>query len=495
MNGRLHLIALPATLTAALWLAGCRTAPAPTSATTPWTPPSDATRSDAVWAGVRAQTTDLSKPLSLPELVDLALHNNPASRKAWHEARAAARQVEQARGYFMPAFTGTAGATRRHVAALPESLDRNNMQYGPGIQMNYLLMNFGGGREAAIEQALQTVYAANFTFNSTIQDILLAVETSYHAVISAQAAVEASNANVADAAKALETAKARLNSGLGTHLDELQAQAASDGALFSRAAAAGLLKTARGVLAQAVGVPADVSIALVAPTTDIPATLDAQDLKRMTDDALQRRPDIAALRAALAAKEANVKVIGSPSWPSLYLNGGISHSLYEYYGGIPPASAGAEEKDWTYSAGVSLQWTLFDGLQTINAKRAAREQAAALRDQLQQAELAAAADVWTRYANYETALEKYRFSAALLESASAAHALAQRSYEAGLGGILDLLNAENQLAQARSQQVTARQEVFSTLAALAHATGLMEKGGADRTRNLFSTPTQKEGQL
>ncbi len=494
MNGRFTLLTLPATAAAVLWLAGCRTAPAPDSATTAWVPPTDATRTDTVWAGVRAQTPDLAKPLSLPDLVDLALRNNPASRKAWHDARAAATQVEQARGYFMPAITGTANATRRHIAALPESLDRNNMQYGPGIQMNYLLLNFGGGRQAAIEQALQTVYAANFTFNRTLQDILLAVETGYHAVISAQAAVEAAEAGVADTAKALEAARARLKAGLGVELDVLQAQAAGDRALFDRAAAEGQLKAARGALAQAVGVPPDQAVSLVAPTNDIPTALHAPDLKQMIDQSLQRRPDIAALRAALAAKEANVKVMGSPSWPSLYLNGGISHTLYEYYGGMPPASSGAEERDWTYQAGVSLQWTLFDGLQTINAKRAAREQAAALRDQLQQAELAAATEIWTRYAAYETALQKYRFSAALRDSASAAHAMAQRSYQAGLGGILDLLTAATQLAQARLQHVAARQDVFATLARLAHAAGLLEQGGADRTQNLLSTSTQKEGQ-
>jgi outer membrane protein TolC len=495
MNGRLRFfLTLPATA-AALWLAGCRTAPAPRAADTPWTPPADALRADPLWAAIRSQAPDLSRPQSLPDLVDLALRNNAASRQAWHEARAAAAQVEQARGYLLPSLTGSATATRRRLDATPDSLSRNTLQYGPGLQMNYLLLNFGGGRKAAIEQALQTVYSANFAFNRTLQDILLAVVTRYHGVVSAQAAVEASDAGVTDTAKALETAGARLKAGLGTDLEVLQARAANDRARFDRAAAEGQLKTARAVLALAIGVPADQPVTLVAPTNDLPAALPAQDLKRMIDTALQGRPDIAALRAALAARQANVKVIGAPAWPSLYLNGGVSHTAFEYYGAKPEAAAGAEDNDWTYSGGLSLQWTLFDGLQTVNAKRAAREQVAALRDQLQQAELAAAAEVWTRYAAYETALQKFRFSTALLDSASAAHTLAQRSYAAGLSGILDLLAAETQLAQGRLQHVAARQDVFSALAHLAHATGLMATDGTDRIHDRFSTPTRKEGQL
>ena len=120
--------------------------------------------------------------------------------------------------------------------------------------------------------------------------------------------------------------------------------------------------------------------------------------------------------------------------------------------------------------------------------------AAAFQAQLELAELAASADVWTSFHNYETALEKYTFSAAFLKSASASYDLALDAYKAGLRSILDLLNAETQLAQARRQCVAARQEAFSALAGLAHAAGLLEKGGADQTTGLFTTPAGKDKQ-
>jgi outer membrane protein TolC len=64
-----------------------------------------------------------------------------------------------------------------------------------------------------------------------------------------------------------------------------------------------------------------------------------------------------------------------------------------------------------------------------------------------------------------------------MKSAGASLELAFESYQSGVKTILDLLNAENQLAQTRSQQIAARQEVFTALANLAHATGIIEKGG------------------
>jgi outer membrane protein TolC len=57
---------------------------------------------------------------------------------------------------------------------------------------------------------------------------------------------------------------------------------------------------------------------------------------------------------------------------------------------------------------------------------------------------------------------------------------------------LNVLNAESQVAQARSQHVAARQEAFTALATLAHATGLLEKGGSERAAHVFSNPIEKD---
>ena len=64
-------------------LAGCVNAPAPDSASRPWNPPREARTVSASWQDVRARRVDSSKPLTLAELADVALENNPASRKAW----------------------------------------------------------------------------------------------------------------------------------------------------------------------------------------------------------------------------------------------------------------------------------------------------------------------------------------------------------------------------------------------------------------------------
>lgn len=452
-------------------LAGCMSAPAPSSVSEPWQAPREAQASPKTWQQTRAQQLDFSRPLALAELADIALQNNPASRKAWNDARVAAAQVAQARSYFMPTITATGNVLRDRMVANPSTLNEDYEQYGPGLQLNYLIFNFGGGTKAAVEQALQTVYAANFTFNRVIQTVLLAVQNSYFGVVSARAGLEAAQAQVQDAHKALEFAQLRLTHGVGTELDVLQAQAAYDQALLVRVTAAGQTKTAQAALTQALGVPADAAVKIVEPTQTLPAAPDTQRLSQMIDEALQRRPDIAALRAQLAASEAAIRVAGAVQWPSLYATGGINYSANDVRSGqnfVP-------NNDWSYMGGLSLQWTLFDGLKTLNAKRAAQAQAESMRSQLRQAEIAASADIWNGHQTYATALQKLQFSGAYVRSSQAAYDLALDSYKAGLKTILDLLDAESQLTQARSQHIAARQEAFTALANLAFVSGSLDK--------------------
>jgi len=467
-NSVASVVALAAGLT--VLLAGCVSAPAPKRSDEAWTAPSDALPSDDVWKDIRTRQPDLSRPLTLAEITDIALRNNPATRKAWSEARAASAQVRQAEGYFMPTVTGVAQVNRGGLGSDTDVVHTDYLSYGPGVQVNYLIFNFGGGRQAAVEQAMQTVYAANFAFNGALQDSVLNAQLAYYAVVGAQAAVEAATSSVTDAETVLEAARTRLNAGLGVELDVLQAQAGFDQARYTLADAEGRLASARGLLAQAMALPADTHIEIATPSGELPAELPETDMRRLTDDALAHRPDIAALRATRAARDANVRVTGSPNWPSLYFNGSIFRNNFDTYAGT------TGDYQEPYAATLSLQWTLFDGYQTASARRAALALAEAARESLHQAELAASADVWNRYQQYRTALNRHRFAVASLDSATASHGLAMDSYKAGLIGILDVLTADTQLAQARSLLVGARQDIFSALAQLAYATGRLESG-------------------
>jgi outer membrane protein TolC len=465
-----HLTLLPRPLATGLVVAtltGCITAPTPDQPTAPWTPPSGNRAGEQVWDDLRQRRPDLSQPLTLAQLSDLALQHSAATRQAWHTARAAAAQVDKAQGLFMPTLTARAGGSYAGVSATPSTSDSQTLRYGPGLQMNYLVMNFGGGRAAAVEQALQTVFTVNHQFNQTIQDTLWQVESAYFLCLSARAGLEAAQASVTDAAKSLEAAQARNTAGVATALDVLQAQAAHDQALYQQATVHGQWQIARGALATAVGLPADAPVN-PAPTRDeLPAGLETNEIRRIVDEAIAGRADLAALRANLAARQSAIRVAEAAAQPNLYLNALLERTHATALSG----SLQGPERQWGYGMGFNVQWNLFDGWQTESEIRMAHEQAQAAEALLEQAELAASAEAWMRFHAFETARRKYLLSVSFCTTAEAARNLAAEAYRAGLKTFLDLLNADTQLATARSQRVTARQETFAALANLNHAIG------------------------
>ena len=85
-----------------------------------------------------------------------------------------------------------------------------------------------------------------------------------------------------------------------------------------------------------------------------------------------------------------------------------------------------------------------------------------------------ALDVWKAYQGLITAGQSLQTTADLLVSAEAAEKVALGRYKAGLGSILDVLNAQSALAAARQQRVQATFEWNVSRATLAQSMGNLD---------------------
>jgi outer membrane protein len=453
--------------------AGCRTVEAPSSSGESWNPTEEEESSrpaDPVWNALREQKYDLSRPLSLAKLVEIALANNPSTRKAWEGARGAEAAVGQAESRWYPSLTiAGEGAYQKQKFSLRDNSapdpGTDEFNYGPSLELTFLLLDLGG-RSAGVEEAKQALLAANYSFNQAIQDLLLAVEEAYYGFYSSRAGLAAARADVEDSKKALDAARQKFKVGLVSRLDELQAQSSYNDSLYQLEVARGELKTSKATLAESIGLPADTEFEIAEPEKKLPIDLSPEDVTQLIEEGLIRRPDIAALRASLREKEAAVKVISSDLWPVLNIVAGANKKWYSYHD-----DPEYYEDSYAYSGYLSLEWEIFGGFYDLNRKRAAAAAAAVAREELREAELAASADVWTKYYAFNTAVGKYKFSQALFSSARESYNLALASYDTGLKSILDLLQSQSTLSAARSKLIDSEKDVFIALAELAHATG------------------------
>lgn len=451
-----------------LFNVSCSSLKAPYQPDAEWIPPKDNKASkayDSEWIVLRNKKLGSSGPLNLNELIEIAIENNPSTRSAWQNAKAQEAAKIQADSQWYPQISASGNYTRSRKDSTQKANDIDSKSYGGGSQVSWLILDFGE-RDANSRAAHYSLLAANFEFNQAIQDLILEVEISYYTLYSAKARLEASQMTAQDAQVTFHSAKQRLAVGLAAKLDVLQAESDYDEALFALEDSKDEVESARAALANALGFPADTEFKIAQPIWKEPSHIAEKDVYQFIEEALEKRPDIAASRATLLAKEAAVIAANSALFPNLSLGGSADKTWSKNFVDVT-----TKQRDYEYAGFLEIQWDVFDGFSNYAQKKQAQAEAEGQRQSLIQDELALAADVWTKYYAYEASLGKLKYSQAFLQASKESYDLALEGYRAGLKSILDLINAQDNLAAARSSLVQSKKDVLVAFAQLQHATG------------------------
>ncbi len=441
---------------------------------------------DATWNSIRQRKIDASKPVTLAELVDIALRNSPSTRQAWYNAALELAKEKQEAAALYPSIEASSVLTKQRQTANIATKKLDQKQYSAGLDLTYLLLDLGG-RSASIEETKQKLAAANLQYNQAVQDLVLAVEEAYYNFYSAQSAQDAAESNVATSRKDFDAAKARFDAGVAVKLDVLQSQSDYEDALYSLEVAKGQVKNSRALLAQALGLAADTEFQIALPSKELPQWLMSDDVSALIDKAVVQRRDVAASRANLASKKAAVRAANSDLWPSLNFGSTLGRDWYDMRVGAPQKA-----KDYNYSGSLQLKWYVFDGFYLLNKKREAQAEMDVAMEELIDTEIQASTDVWIKYQDYKSAVSKLEFSKSLFDTATASYELAFAGYKAGIGSILDLLQAQNNFSDAASKLIQSKQDVFVAFAQLAHATGTISAPAReDNARGMINTAREQ----
>jgi outer membrane protein TolC len=413
---------------------------------------------------------DPTKIYTLPELVNLAEQNNPDTRVAWENAKARAADLGISKATLYPTVAALAIAQsyRTNLFFAPDYYRQTVDTFSPALEVDYIIFDFGR-RVQEIAASRANLLAANFLFNDTHRKVIFQVMAAYYHVLDTKGQEDVAEANLKNAQTDQEAAEARLQLGLATLPDVLEARSAAAQADYDLQAAIGASEIAHGDLATALGIspvnPLQVeSIQSLTIPQDLTVTVEAS-----IDKALAQRPDLMQRVAELRAAHAEVKEAKTAYLPTLSIHGtaGLAKNYSEQY--QYPGAYSANQEFW--NARLSLTWTLFDGFareQRLARAKAEQKQAAAdvdaIRDQVEN-------EVWSAYSTARTALRQQKAAAALLEAASSSYNAALQSYTYGVRSQIDVVSAQRALAAARTADVTARTQLLTGVAALAFQTG------------------------
>ena len=413
--------------------------------------------------------TACSQACTLPELINLAEQRNPATRLAWEQARIRAASLGIARSQWYPTLAALAVASTARVRVLLNSqfYRQTYGNFAPELHAEYLILDFGG-REEAIQEAKWNLLAADLNFNDAHRKVIFSVMQAYYQLLNAGSLRKAAEVSLANARADEADAAARLQHGLATRPDLLEAQAARAQAEYDVQAALGREEIARGALATALELPPETPLQVAeVDTLQVPSSM-ADSVRAETERALAERPDLKSLLARMRAADAEIGRQRSTFLPTLHLSGNAGETRqYGQQDLLPPGYGGGE----TWDGALELRWTIFDGGLRTHELALAHAQKAATQAQIDTLRDHIAEDVWNAYTNAETALRQHDAALALVSASTESYAATRESYNDGVRNILDVIAAQKALAQAQAEDVTARTEVLLQLANLAFQTG------------------------
>jgi outer membrane protein len=477
----------------AIAVANARNDPPP-SADRTWSPP-NLSNYESELAGQRFKNSEGASRVSinprkvynLAELIDIAERNNPETRVAWERARQAAAAVGLGESAYYPflAASAAAGYDRAFIPFPKLALDPTHpalsnvritgggslvteaQVYRGELSAKWLLLDFGE-RSAVVAGAREQLMMANVGFNGTHQKIVFQVTERFYQLGTARQKVLVSQSALEAAQTVEQAVQARVDNGLATKPELLQAQQQTAQSAFDVEATTGAESDARVALVESIGLLPTVSIKVA----DLGQRSTSEQTNGSVDEliarALSQRPDLVAKLANLHAKEDGIRKVRAEYYPKVAIDAHVSETELDvsianspYFGDHRP----------TYGAFLTVNVPIFDGFARRHKMEMAEAEMHGAENELAGARDSAAREVWKAYTDFKTALRKQDSAARLVTASQNAFDAVLESYKNGLSTYPEIMSAQRNLASARSVSHDTQAAIFTTATELALSTG------------------------
>ena len=404
----------------------------------------------------------LDKEVSLIDLIKIGICNNPGLSADYMGLKGSEADFGAAKSEYFPNINLGAGANKNTNKKQGYSHTEND-PYNLNLGLSLLLYDFGG-RSARIDNFRYYLANAGFSYNATLQDLILSIHTQYFKLLGAMEDLKSAKANEAMYKKSYDEASRKYEVGLAVLNDKLQTQTSYEQSKLRVLEMENAVKQSQGNLAMILNLPPQTKFKLKQPPKDRDLTvLGRKDtIDKMIETAARERDEIKAQEMILNASNSKLQELRSSRYGSFSLaaESGYNNSWR------PSRSYNRDN-----SIGINYKLPLFTGFNTsykIASAKYKREQERynldAIRNRIKN-------EVWAAYHNYQTAMKSYEVSKKVLKSAEENEKVAFKSYEVGNTDIINLLTAETQLAEARDTLINAFYTVLINKATLYRAIG------------------------
>lgn len=322
----------------------------------------------------------------------------------------------------------------------------------------------GGRLEGALDAARQQYAAAEKELEAGEHELLLEVATAYWSLVTARETARVLAEAVASYDAHLADARNRAELGMAARNELLAVRVERDHAELSRLRAASEAEIAQANLRRLLGVAPATRLEATDPVT-APEAL-AEPVEALVTSALQARPEIASLRSRIAAAAGAIRIARAAARPQASFSAGYDYANPNTR--ILPLTAAWKG---TWSAGVAISVTAFDGGRTAAAAAQAQAEADGLRLQLEDLEARVRLEVTSRVLELDTARAALAVADRNLDAAHESARVSQDRYREGLIPSSELLDAEAALLRAGLDHTATAAQLRMILASLDRAVG------------------------
>jgi outer membrane protein len=408
-----------------------------------------------------------------------AYRNNPQLNSQRAATRATDENVPTALSGYRPRVSGTASSTENYL----ETLTKTNAAIGQplptgvpaaysktqgatvvnaaGVTVTQTLLN-GYQTGNRTRQAEGQVFAARETLRVTEQNTLLNAATAYMNLLQTAAILDLQRSNVNVLEVTLRQTRDRFSAGEVTRTDVAQAESRLAGGRSQLSLAESNFITAKAQYQQVIGVPPPARLAPAAPVDRLsPRTLDGAIARGRTE-----HPTITTAMYNVDVAVSQVKIAEGALAPSLLAVGSVQKS----YGSLQSLSVLE-----TLSASIAAQFTvpIYQGGAEYAAIRQSKEILGQRRMDLDTARDQVQSSVVQAWGQLEAAKAQINATQSQVTAAEVALNGVREEARVGQRTTLDVLNAQQDLVNARVALVTAqRDRVVASYTLLAAAGSL-----------------------
>ena len=417
-----------------------------------------------------ATEVDLTQSLTLEQCIQIGLEQSTSMRNARLNLAIQELRIKTARADYFPRIFSTGAydfSDRVDFGFEPEN-------YNLGLGAQYTIWD-NGQREGGFAQAKESLNATVNRNEGIKQSLILQITEAYYDVLQFQALVEVSEQNLARAQENTQRTKDFVEAGSLIPADVATAEVREGNNRLTLLNNQNSLQVAKARLPRLLGLDPGVLITVAADEAfqlyQQRGTIEriAIPVEEAIQIALDNRPEFKETEAQLRSQEWSLTLAKLQRWPRLNADVDYNVNLDDY---LREREDFSDFRSW--SAGVSLNFTLFDGGILGNRVKELAMQLEQTRENASDLERSVALDVRQAYLNLKRGEAAVDISKTLVVNARLSLEVIQGRFDVDKAILLELLDAQTSYAQALTDEVNTFYDYKITQTRLQDAMGVLQ---------------------